>query len=432
MIYKECLIYLYGLRRFAKKVGLENVKNLLKLLNNPQEKLKCIHITGTNGKGSTSAFINSILQELGFKVGLFTSPHLTSLRERISVNNIAISKEEIASLLTKISPKIFQIATEYTFRYPIFFEVMTVLALLYFYEVRCDFVIMEVGLGGRVDATNVINPLVSVITNVSLEHTDRLGKTLEAIALEKAGIIKKGIPVVTAETEKNVISVLEEICKKNNTCLTEARKKYKWEKVICTQNKIIVNLKRNSDLELEINMLGEHQIINVITALAAIDFLPLKIEDKKIKEGIKKTFWPGRLEIVNKDPLIILDGAHNPAAFRVLIKALKLHFSDYKVIFILGIFKDKDVDEIIQQVLMYPPQEIVICSINSFRALPLSELKKKIIPYFSQVHEETSLVSAITYAKNKVLDKKLICITGSLHLVGEARKILVKDVLVDD
>lgn len=433
MTYKESLDYLYSLQVFGKKQGLLNINVLLRLLGNPHEKLKFIHITGTNGKGSTCGFIKSILMEAGLKVGLFTSPHLTSIRERIIINDEIIPKNEFIDLFNFIKPYIEETYVE-TSCYPIFFEVITSLALLYFEKKKTDIVVLEVGIGGKFDTTNVITPLISVITNVELDHTQKLGKTKEEITKEKGGIIKEQIPVVTQETDKKVIKILQNICKINKTNLLEINKICKFRIVEKESSKQTFILQENSHKrKFTITMLGRHQVINAITAIKTVELLPFSsfIDEHSIRNGLFKAKIFGRLEIVKQNPLIILDAAHNPAAFKILNKALYDYFKDYKKIFIFGILKDKNVVGILKEISKIA-DKVIISKPISPRATEPVDLATQLKKYFTKpIIIKEKIKDAIGYAEKIFSDKTLICITGSFYLIGKARRILVKDATTD-
>ena len=283
---QETLDYLYGLERFGIKLGLEVVTELLELLGNPQDQLKSIHIAGTNGKGSTANFIYSVLKEAGYKVGLYTSPHLIKFNERIKINDVEISDNELVELTELIKKKKKNLQ-------PTFFEFTTALAFLYFAQQKCDYVVIETGMGGRLDATNVLNPLVSVITNVSLDHTKYLGEDKLQIAGEKAAIIKENGIVVTGEKDGNVLELFLKVCLEKNA-----------ELVILKEEEI-----NKSDLK--ITMLGKHQLRNAALAKKAIELSQIKITPNAMEQWLMKAKWPGRLQMVCDKPLVILDGAHN-------------------------------------------------------------------------------------------------------------------------
>ena len=387
MQYNQVLKYIYSRELFGIKLGLKNITELMDSLNNPQDNYKSIHIAGTNGKGSTCAFLSSILQAQGYKVGVYTSPHLVDFRERIKINNKMISKTEVTKLLTKIKPLI----KDHTF-----FEVVTAISFLYFKQKKVDFAIFEVGMGGRLDATNIINPEISVITNISLEHTDHLGSTINKIAFEKAGIIKKNIPLVVSKDCKG-LKVIKKIAKKRKSKIYLVKTK-----------KIKTSLK------------GSFQNKNASIALEVIKILKkkYKIRDKSIKSGLNSTKWPGRFEFISKN--LIFDCAHNPEGAKILAKELK----NYKNVYIiLGIMKDKDIKHIVKALEKVAKEIIVTRPHISRAAMPDS------ITRF--IHKKVTVINnindALEYAKLKAGKKALVVLTGSIFTVGEAFDKLNKD-----
>ena len=325
MSYNKILKYLYSLESSKIKLGLENIQNLLDKIGNPEKHLKCIHVAGTNGKGSVCAMLFYILKEAGYRVGLYTSPHLKKFNERIRINEHFITDREIVEYFLKIKPHLTNQS---------FFEITTAMAFLYFKEKNTDFVVLEVGLGGRLDATNVVVPLISVITNVGLEHTDLLGSTIGKIAFEKAGIIKTNVPVVTA-CNSEALEVIKKTAKERNAPLFMA-KKYK-------------NIKFDY-------LNGSFQQQNKDIALTTMETLKkiysIKINKNQIKNGLKKTKWIGRLQFISKN--VLVDCAHNPSGFEVLRKELLIikHQKNIKnFIFVVGMQKTKDIAKILKIIL---------------------------------------------------------------------------------
>lgn len=308
--------YLASLEKFGINLGLERIRSLLALLDNPQNKFKTIHVAGTNGKGSTCAMIASILKEAGYKVGFYTSPHLFKYNERIKVNGKDISDGELEEGIRRLQKAAEGIRGEGR---PTVFEVLTALAFWYFAKQKVDYAVIEVGMGGRLDASNVIFPEVSVITNIDLEHTKVLGSTLTKIAREKAAIIKPGIPVVTAETKNEPLNVIKKVCRKNNANLIVAEPVAK-----------------------SVKLMGIHQRLNTSCALAAVKTLNIKISEKAIQRGLAKVIWPARFQIISKKPLTIVDGAHNPAGIKVLVESVKTLYPGQRFTIIFGCQTDKN------------------------------------------------------------------------------------------
>jgi len=415
--YSEAIQFLYGLRLFGAKFGLDNTIKLAALAGNPQDKLRFIHVAGTNGKGSTCAMLEAIYRAAGLRVGLFTSPHLVSFRERIQVNRQLVPESDVVRLLENLQPSFQQFAADH---HPTFFEVVTVMALSYFAEQKCDLVVWETGLGGRLDATNIVTPLASVITNIALDHQQWLGDTLEKIALEKAGIIKPGVPVITATDAPEALAVIERVAANVNSPLTRS-----------------VALSRAAATSLP----GDHQRINAALASATVEVLQKQIPvvEEKIRAGLAKVDWPGRLQLVGRKNgrAVLLDGAHNVAGATVLVDALKrirahrelgdpLSPSDgarvtAKITLILGIFQDKDWQHICD-VLAPLAETILTVPVSSDRSADPAALAAEC----RRANPGAKLVtcSSLGEALEKTSEDGFTVVTGSLYLVGEALELL--------
>jgi len=396
MTYAEAIQFLYGLRLFGAKFGLENTSRLAALAGNPQAKLRFIHVAGTNGKGSTCAMLESIYRAAGLRVGLFTSPHLVSFRERIQINRRLIPENDIVRLVEELRPA--SEAHETTL-----FEFATVMALKYFAEHQCDLVIWETGLGGRLDATNIVNPLASVITNIGFDHTQWLGETLEKIAGEKAGIIKPGVPVATATDDPAALAVIQKIAHGQGSPLTQ------------------VGLQPATDNPQPVSLLGEHQKINAELASATIGILQnrIPVTKEKIREGLASVNWPGRLQLIqNKDgQQFLLDGAHNVAGARTLRSALETHFANLKPVLIFGTLADKNWPAICQA-LAPVAVEIITVPVTSDRTADAAVLAN--VFQAENPAAEVLTLEDLGAALNAYKSKPFVLITGSLYLVGEA------------
>lgn len=390
------LDWLYNLQGRGSVLGLERVKELLEKLDNPQEKLKCIHVAGTNGKGSVCAIISSILKEAGYKTGMYTSPHLKRFTERFQINTKEISEQRVAKLIEKIRP----FCTDQTF-----FEVATALAFQYFAEEKVDFLVLEVGLGGRLDATNVILPIVSIITNISLEHTQILGETEEKIAYEKAGIIKKDIPLITL-ARGDSLKIIKEISREKNSKLFIPKKYHKTDG----------NFDINSYENLRLNLGGDFQLENASLALKAVDILKkeYQITDEAIKNGLQRVYWPGRFEFIERN--ILVDCAHNPAGISALSKEIRKIRKKYeKIISVVGILKDKDKKTMVEEISSFSDY-IIFTKPETTRAAQPEELAS-----------HTNMRNEIVYDVKKALKKAkrlanpldLIVVAGSIYTVGE-------------
>ncbi len=416
--YQQSLDYLYGLEKFGMIFGLNQVERILKAIGDPHREIQAIHIGGTNGKGSTAAMIASILQKEGYRVGLYTSPHLIQFNERIKVNGKEIEKEEVAALAEWMREKIEEegITPPFTF-----FDFTTAMALYYFSKRVVDIAILEVGLGGRLDSTNVVDPLLSIITNISKDHETYLGKTLSKIAGEKAGIIKKGRPLITAATQPQVLRLFSKICREKGSRYFRVGKefRYLWTE---TGDFHYEGLHRKL-WGLHLNLKGFHQVINATTALGAVEVLEdlgYPVSADAMVDGLREVDWPGRLEIVASSPKVVLDGAHNPAGALVLREALEKAFQYQHLILLMGVLKDKAFESILH--LLTPlADHIILTKPNNDRAAPPSLLKKALGKNGKRAEIIEDLKEAIERGLSITGQEDLFCITGSLYTVGEAR-----------
>ena len=426
MKYDEALEWLFNVRRFGPDRSLEPTKIYLELLGNPQKKFKTIHIAGSNGKGSTSAFIASILQATGYKVGLYTSPHLERFNERIKVNGEEISKEESARLLTK-SRAIFEEMLNYPKPVPLrFFDILTGVCFKYFEEQEVDFGVIEVGLGGRLDATNIIDPHVSVITNIGYEHVNILGPTLEDIAYEKAGIIKENRPIVTGETKLNVLQVFQKVAKMKKSELFIIKDLIEYQRVQTGTDGQIFNLKTpNMEyINLKIPLLGLHQIINASTAVLAIEILSkydILIQPRAIKKGLIETNWPARLELIHKNPDIILDCAKDAEATEVVRKTIEEDLNDRYIIAVVSISSDKNIEGMIKNIAAVADIFILTKHSVTYRAAEPERLIKEIEKYDKPYEVYLNRDEAFKHALEKANQDNLILVIGSVYLAGDAR-----------
>lgn len=411
----------YKVNDFLKKckdrgyvLNLENVQNTLNLLENPEEKLNIIHIAGTNGKGSCSTFISSVLIEEGYKVGVYTSPSILSFYERIKINNLEISEKDFSDIvleIEKITEKNNIPITE--------FEVFTLVSILYFAKENTDYVILEVGMGGRLDATNGINKtLLSIITNIGKDHTEYLGNKIEEIAAEKAGIIKKDTPLVVYDQDEKVISVLKEKALELNS-----------EFILCDFNsleiieqnidKTIFNFDKYKDIE--IKLIGNHQCKNASLAIKAMEELKklgIEISDKSIYTGLKNAYIVGRFQVLNNNPLVIIDGAHNIQGVKALNMSLKNLYPNEKFVFITGFLKDKDYMSAIES-LAPMAQAFVAVEPNNERALDSLELKSFIGFLNDESYNAQKMNIALDFVLENYKEEKII-ILGSFYLVKDA------------
>lgn len=403
MTYQESIQYLYSLRLFGAKLGLENTHKLAALAGHPEQRLRFIHVAGTNGKGSTCAMLESIYRQAGLRTGLFTSPHLVSFRERIQIRRQLISEADVVRLVEKFRALLADFPKDH---HPTFFEAITVMALVFFAEQNCDIVIWETGLGGRLDATNIVIPLASVITNIGLDHQQWLGDTLEKIAFEKAGIIKSGIPAATAADEPKALAVIRDVAKQKNAPLTIV------EKIPAALPDILA-------------LRGEHQKRNAALALAVVNLLQkqIPVSTKQIETGLRQVQWPGRLQVLEHPDgrKILLDGAHNIAGARVLRDSVATDFPAPKRTLILGILGDKDWREICG-ILAPLAAQIFAVPVSSQRTANPDDLTTACRA--ANPSATVSVCHSLDEALQKAAHEKFIIISGSLYLIGEALELL--------
>lgn len=430
MNYNDAINFVENTGKFAMNLGLQRIQRLCDMAGNPEKYLKVIHVAGTNGKGSTATFISSVLINQGYKVGIFTSPYIERFTERIKINHDEISEEEVARLITEISPDIDRVEKEGLER-PTEFEIITACAFKYFKEQQVDFVVLEVGLGGRFDATNIVNPLLSVITTISYDHMNILGDTLGKIAFEKAGIIKKDRPVVIYPQEKEAMDVLlKEAANKNADIKLVSDMKY--EVLSDSTSGIIFNASGNMEYKgLKLNMTGSYQVMNALTALKSIETLieeGIKIEPSAIYNGFAAAKWPGRFEIICNEPYIVLDGGHNIQGIGVLVTALKKYFSHKKIRIVCGMLRDKEYGKMIER-LGEVSSDFIAVRANSQRALSAEELREAIASKGKNAIAAESISEGVNKALKVTQKDEVLVFCGSLYMIGEARRILKKNLL---
>ncbi len=404
MSYAEAIQFLYGLQMFGARPGLQTTRQLAALTGNPQDKLRFIHVAGTNGKGSTCAMLESIYRAAGLRVGLFTSPHLVSFRERIQVNRELISASGVARLASDIQLSLKTFSDD---QHPTMFEVVTVLALRHFAEQKCDLVIWETGLGGRLDATNIVTPLASVITNIALDHQAWLGDTLAKIAAEKAGIIKTGVPVVTTERGAEALGVVERVARENNSPLT---------RVESTPSTI---LPPSSSLS------GSHQRTNSALARATVEILreTIPVSDAQIAAGLAQVKWLGRLQLITRQngQQVLLDGAHNIAGVQTLRAALEQNFKRTDRTLILGMLGDKDW-QVMCDMLAPLASRIMLVPVDSARTATPEELA--VVCRAANPQAEIHCIKTLSVALESAAEDAFVVIAGSLYLIGAALALL--------
>ena len=403
MTYSEAIQFLHDLQLFGTNLGLETPRHLAALAGNPQNSLRFIHVAGTNGKGSTCAMLESIYRAAGLCVGLYTSPHLISFGERIQINRQSISEADIIRLVSQMRDLL---ATFPADRHPTFFEVVTVMALRYFADQKCDLVIWETGLGGRLDATNIVTPLASVITNVQFDHEKWLGDTLAKIAAEKAGIIKPGIPVITAAQTSEVLTVIRATAALEKAPLVE------------------IGNSHLSSLTSHLSLLGSHQLLNAAVAVATVQTLSkqIPVSDETIRQGLSTVRWLGRLQVIETPgQTFLLDGAHNPGGAETLATALHQHFPGRRPTLILGVMKDKDWTKLCG-ILAPLASRLIVSAIGSERTADPADLLGACREANASAAVEST--SSLREALTRAATDPFVVITGSLYFIGEALELL--------
>lgn len=423
-MYQETIDYLFGLQKHGIKLALSNSVRLMEMLGGPHRAFRAVHVAGTNGKGSTSAFIASMLQASGYRVGLYTSPHLISFTERIRINNVPISEQKVVALARRVREECKR-ASPASALNPTFFEVTTAMAFTYFAEEGVDIAVIEVGMGGRLDSTNVITPLVSVITNIDIEHAEFLGDTLTRIAGEKAGIIKPGVPVVTGAVQPEVIDVIERESAAKSAVVHRLSRDFKPDR-IRTQGEQVFDYQgvRASYKNIKIAMLGRYQVDNACLALAAMEVLRgagIVVDESALRRGLAETTWEGRLERVARRPDIYLDGAHNPASAKKLAAAVReLKRSYRRLVLVIGILGDKDYRGIVSE-LAPLAERIIVTKPQYSRAMGVEILASEIRTQHGSVDSAETVAGAIIKSRGLSTADDLVLIAGSLYVVGEAR-----------
>lgn len=421
MTYKDALAYLESLIRFGIKLDLERFRVLCAQFGDPQNSFRSIHIAGTNGKGSTTAIASSILRAAGLKVGSYLSPYVHDLRERVLVNGEMISKDDFAELMGEIIPHLEAVAAS-DLGQPTEFEAKTLLAFLHFARKGVDIACVEVGMGGRFDATNVLDPLVSVITNVSLDHTERLGDTVEKIAFEKAGIIKPGRPVVTA-AEEPALGVIQEAAAERGCPLWRVREgstsdkgddDIVWE---AADSLLSITARKRTYKGLRLGLKGSFQYPNAACAVAAVEFVD-GVSEEAIHQGLAEAYIPGRLEVLRRNPTLVIDGAHNPAAAACLAEAIRQEFKYERLILVVGMLSTHSAEGFLSHVA--PLAERIIATAPDWPlARPAEELAKEARAFLANVSVVSTVRAAVDAAIAEARTEDLVLVTGSFYTIGE-------------
>ena len=420
----EALSYLYGLTPRGIKLGLKNISSVLKELGDPQLKIPSIQIAGTNGKGSTAAFCESILRTTGYRVGLYTSPHLIHFCERIQINRVPLPDNAMIGLITKLRKVVEKQEIPVTF-----FEFSTAMAFLYFSEQKTDINIIEVGMGGRLDATSLCAGDISIITSISHDHTNHLGNKIEEIAFEKASIIKEGGTVFALNENQKVVDVINRVAEQKSADIHLLGDQFWVEKAVqeTSSQSITYSNDKNRFIDLELSLIGDFQVYNAALAVSAClnhaSKTKKELSEQSIRTGLKTTRWDGRMEVVSYNPTVILDSAHNPSAVMNMAKSVQKLFSYARAIVVLGLMKDKPSNEILK-ILSNFGDKFILVRPNQDRSENPFQLKEILDQYKvpCEVIENTS--DAIRKVKQSIQTDDMVCITGSIFTVGEAKQYL--------
>jgi dihydrofolate synthase / folylpolyglutamate synthase len=437
LTFADALSYLDSFVNYERQPGvsytresfdLTEFERFLARLDNPHRRLKTVVVAGTKGKGSTAAMIASIAQAAGLKAGLYTSPHLCSVRERIRVDGDIVSEETFAALVSELMPHIEAAGMAGVRRYRTFFEILTAMALVHFQRMEVELAVLEVGLGGRLDATNVATPLVSVLTSISLDHTEVLGDTIPKIAREKAGIIKPHGLAVVAPQRLEALTVIRAVCEAQHARLHDVAAEWCWQPLSYSWERSVFDLhgEARSYPALEIPLAGPHQILNAATAIATAEQLReqgLPISPESIRQGAKQVHWEGRLETVSRQPWVVLDGAHNRDSACCLREALMSCFQYRRLILVLGISANKNLAGIIEELTPLATLTVATRAMVP-RAAPPQRVATLAAKWSDHIIVEEDTQRALAQAIAETQPDDLLLVTGSLYLVGDAKRLL--------
>ena len=427
MTYEQALAYFESLGKFGIQLGLVRIEALLERLGHPERRFRSVHVTGTNGKGSTTAMIAAILNEAGIRTGMYTSPHLIDYPERLQLCGSDISRQAFADVIDRTKAAADAMIAD-GLESPTEFEVLTAAAFLWFAREQAELVVVEVGLGGLLDSTNVILPDLAVITNVTLEHTDRCGDTVEEIALHKAGIIKPGVSVVTGAAGA-ALTVIEAAAKRNGSACELLGRDFAVTGSRVDRVRQIFELRvgQTPPESYSIRLLGNHQTENAALAVRVCQLLAQRDErltPAVIRDGLAKAVWPGRFEIFAGAPLLILDGAHNPDGIRTLRQTLDEVFPDRAIVFLFGVLADKNHAEMAQTLFRRCDRAVVVRP-HSDRAAAAEDIAREIIEYVAAVKTGGTIGEGLELAKEWAGPDGIVCAAGSLYMIGEVRRIVV-------
>ncbi|MEG0284980.1 MULTISPECIES: folylpolyglutamate synthase/dihydrofolate synthase family protein [Vagococcus] len=426
MNYEETVAWIHDRIKFGIRPGLIRIDEILERLDNPQHKLKTVHIGGTNGKGSTTTFLRNLLEQQGLRVGTFTSPYIECFNERIAINGEHIPDEKLVELVTKIKPIIDDMDTVEEFKNAVEFEILTAIMFQYFLDEQVDIVIVEVGLGGTYDCTNVITPIVSAITTIGFDHTDILGDTIEEIAAQKAGIIKENKPVVVGKVDEAALEVIKAKADETNSKLYHYQEDFTSKYIQPDDNWGEVFNYRSNELDLShvtISLLGQHQVDNSSLAIKLYEIickeLGLPILSRDIQKGLKNAFWPGRMEKVSDEPLIVLDGAHNDHAMKVMVNNLKTEFKGQHIHAIFGALSTKDINAMVKDLNTVSNLDLKVTAFDYPKAFTKEEYEVMGLEAYGDWRD--ALADTLT----ELTGDDLILITGSLYFISQVRETLL-------
>lgn len=425
--YNEALNWMLNRTKFGIVPGLQRMEEMLLRLDNPHHHIKAIHVAGTNGKGSTISYLQSILLEADYKIGAFTSPYIIDYREQIMFNGEMIGKEDFIMLVNKMIPIVEEVE-KLPCGAPTEFEILTTMAFYYFGKVKeHDLFLVEVGLGGLEDCTNVIKPLISIITSIGHDHHQILGDTIEEITVQKAGIIKKGIPTITAELKEEALNIIQNMAIKNESTLYEYDKHFRAIDQKSKDHERFTYTGQQSRFEqIEISMLGQHQIRNASCAIMAIEILTdtygFQVTDSELKSGLKKAYREGRLEKISTEPMILIDGAHNTEGIQSLVQTMNAHFNQHDITIVFSALRDKDVIEMVE-LLQRITKNIIMTTFDFPRAMSHEELIHT--AQTLNVDYEIDFNEALEKNVKKIQKNGILLLTGSLYFISDVRKYLV-------
>lgn len=426
MNYEETVAWIHDRIKFGIRPGLIRINELLDRLDNPQNKLKTVHIGGTNGKGSTTTFLRCLLEEQGLTVGTFTSPYIESFNERVAINGQPIPDEDLVELVKKIKPIVDEMDTVEELKNAVEFEILTAIMFQYFLEKEVDIVLVEVGLGGRYDCTNVITPLASAITTIGLDHVDILGDSIEEIASQKAGIIKENVPVVIGKVEEAALKVIKEEATNLNSPVFQYGEEFTSKYIQPDESWGEIFNFRSQELDLshlKISLLGKHQVDNASVAIELYSIvsksLGLPVTGKDIQKGLKKAFWPGRMEKISDEPLIVLDGAHNDHAMQVLVQNLKTEFKGQHIHTIFGALSTKDIASMIKDLKTVPNLDLKVTTFDYPKAFTKEQYEELGLNAYNSWQE------ALAETLEELTGDDLVLVTGSLYFISQVRETLL-------